>query len=182
MSTAVLVIVDYTNTSCHSSHVTTSTSQESQVRLGGACRTIHLHACELGMCTTESCASACLCCSLSVFIHVHGALSAYRVTDIFTRISETIYHLPFCESGVTVRAAHYIGKLHEHVCIVEYLSTQPCRIPLPSEPRFRPVQSSYHRKNHNECFMTYSSTTAGYAKFSVVTTSAHHLLVCTSVM
>ena len=86
MSTAVLVIVDYTNTSCHSSYVTTSTSQESQVRLGGACRTIHLHACELGMCRIESCAAACLYCRLSVFIHVHGALSAYQVTDIFNSI------------------------------------------------------------------------------------------------
>lgn len=182
MSTAVLVIVDYTNTSCHSSYVTTSTSQESPVRLGGACRTIHLHACELGMYTTESCASACLYCRLSVFIHVHGALSAYRVTDIFNSIPDTLYHRPFCESGVTIRAAHHFVKLHEHVCIVEYLSAQPCQEPLSSEPRLRPVQSSYHRKNHNECFMTYSSTTAGYAKFSAVTTSAHHLLVCTSIM
>lgn len=175
MSTAVLVIVDYTNTSCHSSYVTTSTSQESPVRLGGACRTIHLHACELGMYTTESCASACLYCRLSVFIHVHGALSAYRVTDIFNSIPDTLYHRPFCESGVTIRAAHHFVKLHEHVCIVEYLSAQPCQEPLSSEPRLRPVQSSYHRKNH-------SSTTAGYAKFSAVTTSAHHLLVCTSIM
>ena len=180
MSTAVLVIVDYTNTSCHSSYVTTSTSQESQVRLGGACRTIHLHACELGMCTIESCASACLYCSLSVFIHVHGALSAYQVTDIFNSI-QTPYHRPSCERGVTVRAAHHFVKLHDHVYIVEYLSAQPCREPLSSEQRLRPVQSSYHRKNHNECFMTYSSTTAGYANFSAVTTSAHHLLVCISV-
>ena len=106
------------------------------------------------------------------------SLSGYRH---FQQYTDTPYHRPSCERGVTVRAAHHFVKLHDHVYIVEYLSAQPCREPLSSEPRLRPVQSSYHRKNHNECFMTYSSTTAGYANFSAVTTSAHHLLVCTSV-